>query len=715
MKTRYFEKFTQMIQKVVKFLFKISFNFFFNNEMSEFPTFNNPFERESLRPLIPTPHQLRDKRYNPTVEAIYIKRSEDPDYKTPKLPREGRVQVPVVVGQAGDPSRHSSRPIRDDKPEDEYVSFRGYEQQYYELQLRIQQIRERSSVYPIWAGDTPQIPTSIARKFNELNQQLFSLKKCFVSPEEIMLDNTATIIQRFWRAIFQKQLYKRALDAVKSYKLRELSGAHRTLNSWLAQMEYADSRAQQLNFRSIARASRVSLRYWQKWSEREAVITSRNEAKAADQWNKIKDRRNLKILKTWCECANGPRSRKALQLWRQSMIPVMKRELESKKIPVPNNYTELVSEYVSMRAKRSFMFNFFLAWHSKYHSKSLRQTVVERNAFIFHKKKLLAHAIKKWTTRVREIKSFLKTQEKWDKYILISRKRHSARISQILHIMNKWHDYARIQGVLKKRVLFERTKNLQKTFRGWRATVARHRELKLKSIMIWKRTIQDPKVAIFRKWMLYTLKKKTQKQMTAQLFESNRQWHNRVLLEKTFSTWQRKAADKNNFNAALELEKRRWELQSTKQRTTLLSGSYAKERDKIANIETELGEVTQKFISNEEELTNLEEVSTTWKIALHAMKMELMRLSIAVQKCSTPKTTKHRRYSDEDFHDRLKNDDRYGQSSRSKMSMFKAGDRVIGKWERRNSDPDFDDDLNMVNLNPPLDENIVQLLSIDKQ
>lgn len=62
-------------------------------------------------------------------------------------------------------------------------------------------------------------------------------------------------------------------------------------------MEYADSRAQQKNFRSIARASRVSLRYWQKWSEREAVITSRNEAKAAEQWNRIKYRRNLKILK----------------------------------------------------------------------------------------------------------------------------------------------------------------------------------------------------------------------------------------------------------------------------------------------------------------------------------------------------------------------------------------------------------------------------------
>lgn len=199
--------------------------------MSEFPTFNNPFERESLRPLALTPHQLRDKRYNPTVEAIYLKRNDDPDYEYPTLPHEGRVQIPIVLGRYGDPGRHSSRPVRDDKAEDEYVSFRNYEQQYYELQLRIQQIRERSAAYPIWAGDTPTVPTSIARKFNELNQQLFSLKKCFVSPEEIMLDNTATIIQRFWRTIFQKQLYRRLLDSVKSYKLRELSGAHRTLNS----------------------------------------------------------------------------------------------------------------------------------------------------------------------------------------------------------------------------------------------------------------------------------------------------------------------------------------------------------------------------------------------------------------------------------------------------------------------------------------------------
>lgn len=95
--------------------------------------------------------------------------------------------------------------------------------------------------------------------------------------------------------------------------------------------------------------------------------------------------------------------------------------------------------------------------------------------------------------------------------------------------------------------------------------------------------------------------------------------------------------------------------------------------------------------------------------------MELMRLSIVVQRCSAPRPRKHRRFSDEDFHDRLKNDDRYGQETRSRLSMMKAGDRIIGKWERRNSDPGFDEDLDMVNLNPPLDENIVQLQSIDKQ
>ncbi|OHT08106.1 hypothetical protein TRFO_23462 [Tritrichomonas foetus] len=680
----------------------------------EFPTFNNPFVRESLRPLIPTAQQLRDKRYKPTVEAIYLKRNDDPDVEPPLLPYEGKVQVPVILGRPGDPNRHLPRPRKEDKKEDEYVDFRNYGTAFIDLQLRIQQIRERSAMYPIWAGDTPSVPNQISRKFNELNQQLFSLKKCFVSPEEIMLDNTATVIQRFWRAMFQRRLYRKALDSIKAYKLRELGGAHRTLNSWMAQMEYADSRAQQLNFRSIARVSRVALRYWQKWSEREAVVTNRNEARATEQWNKIHSRRNSQIVQTWRDIAMGPRSRKALHAWRQSMIPVMKRDLEVQKIPVPQNYIELVAAYVAMRAKRSFMFNFFLAWHAKYHSKSLRQTVIERNAFIFHKKKLQSWSLKHWLTRVRKTKAYLKTPEKWERYIALARAQHSARMSAVSKIVEKWHDYARIKGILKKRSIFARTKLMIRGFKGWRDTVVRHRELKMKSIMIWKRTIQDPKVFVFRSWNLYAVKKKTRRAIRNQLAESNKQWTNRMLLERMFGKWQRKAAERHSFAAAHELEKRRWELQSTKQRTTLLSGFYAKEREKIASIEANLGDVTQQFVASEEELAKLEEVSTTWKIALHAMKMELMRLSIVVQKCSTPKPTKQRRYSDEDYHDRLKNDDRYGQDTRSKLSMMKVGDRVVGRWERRNSDPDFDDELNMVEVNPPLDENIVQLLSIEK-
>lgn len=680
----------------------------------QFPSFDNPFVRESLRPLKATTQQLLDKRYKPTVEAIYLKRSENPDLITPTLPREGSVQVPIILGRPGDPNRHLPRPIKDDTPEDDYVNFKNYESEYLDLQIRIKQIRDKSAMYPIWASDTPAMPNSISRKFNELNQQLFSLKKCFVSPEEIMLDNTATIIQRFWRTIFQKQVYLKAVQSIKSYKLRELAGAHRTLNSWIAQMEYADSRAQQINFRSIARISKVALRYWQKWSEREAIITNRNESKATEQWNKSRDKRDHLILQTWRDISIGPRSRKALQAWRESMIPVMKRDLELRRIPVPLEYIDLVAAYVSLRAKRSFLFNVFLAWHTKFHSKSLRQTVVERNAYVFHKKKLQTSTFRFWLNRVRETKEYLKTPEKWEKYIALARARHSAKISQISLIVHKWHDYSRIQGVLRKRTQFAKTKLLQNTFKSWQKTVIRHRELKLKTIITWKQAIQDPKIAVFRKWNMYTIKKKTQRIMKQQMMESNIQWRNRTLLEKSFEKWQKRAADESNFRAALALEKKNWELQATKQRTTLLSTSYAKEREKIASIETELGDVTQKFVSSEEELSRLEEVSTTWKIALHAMKMELMRLSIVVQKCQSPKPIKQRRFSDEDFHDRLKNDDRYNQETRSKMSMMRIGDRVIGKWKRRNSDTDYDEELDMVNLNPPLDENIVQLLQIDK-
>ena len=95
------------------------------------------------------------------------------------------------------------------------------------------------------------------------------------------------------------------------------------------------------------------------------------------------------------------------------------------------------------------------------------------------------------------------------------------------------------------------------------------------------------------------------------------------------------------------------------------------------------------------------------------MKMELLCLSIAFQKCSPTQVHKRRRFSDEGY-DRLKNDDRYNQTTDSKLSLMKTSDRVIGRWERRNSDPDFDMNLDVVNLNPPLDETVVQLLSLDK-
>jgi hypothetical protein len=383
--------------------------------MGEFPEFNNPFFRESLRPLKPTAQQLRDKRYHPTVEAVYFRRTEDPELQPGVLPPEGQIQVPIILGEPGDPNRHDPRLLVKDVVADEYADFRHYGEQYLELQLRIQQIRERSAVYPIWAADTPSLPNSISRKFNELNQQLFSLKKCFVSPEEIMLDNTATIIQRFWRAVSQRQLFRRALKSIHSYKLRELSSTHRVLNSWMAQMEYADSRAQQLNFRSISRVSKLALKYWQKWSEKEGVVTNRNETRANDQFSKILSRRSRVLLGAWKDIAMGPRSWKALRDWRQSMIPIMKPELETHTVQIPSSYLELVSAYVGLRSHRSFMFNFFLAWHAKYHSKGLRQTVIERNAIVFCKKRLTVWSFTEWITRVRKTKEYLKTPEKWAK------------------------------------------------------------------------------------------------------------------------------------------------------------------------------------------------------------------------------------------------------------------------------------------------------------
>jgi hypothetical protein len=44
-----------------------------------------------------------------------------------------------------------------------------------------------------------------------------------------------------------------------------------------------------------------------------------------------------------------------------------------------------------------------------------------------------------------------------------------------------------------------------------------------------------------------------------------------------------------------------------------------------------------------------------------------------------------------------------------------TSDRVIGTWKRRNSDPDLMSDTKLMEMKPPLDEMIVQLLSIEKE
>jgi hypothetical protein len=620
----------------------------------------------------------------------------------------------VILGQPGDPNRHVPRPVPEIVEDDEYVDFRTYSQKFLDLQLRIQQIRERSAMYPIWAGDVPSIPNSISRKFSELNQQLFALKKCFVSPEEIMLDNTATVIQRFWRAVFQRQLYKKALLSIQNYKMRELSGAHRSLNSWMAQMEYADSRAQQLNSKSVARVSKLSLRYWQKWSEKECVVTNRNEAKAHEQLNRSGDRRHRRAIQIWREIALGPRSSKALKEWRQSMIPVMKRELENQGVAVPMSYIDLVSSYVSIRAHRSFLFNFFLAWHAKVHSKSLRQTLIERQAFVFHKKKLTTTTFKKWITRIRNTKAYLVTPERWAQYIALGRAQHQAKRGRTAAIVAAWHVYSHHQSVLRNRRQFNRRRMMSRSFGGWRATVARHRALKLEGILVWKRHIQDPKVVALRSWRLWALKKRTRRMVGLDLDRSHNAWRNRFIVDCSFGLWQRKLAEREKYRADIDLERRHWKLQATKQDTQLLSALYTRDRDRIAAIETELGDVTAQFVGSEEEVSRLEELSTTWKIALHALKMELMRLGLVVQRCSTPDPPRRRRFSSEDSHDRLSQDDRYAEHTQSRLSHMQTSDRVIGKWVRRNSDPDLSHDIGLVDLKPPLDENVVQLIAVEK-
>ena len=338
----------------------------------DFPMIDNPFYRESLRPLKATAQQLNDKRYKPTVEAIYLRRSEHPEFNPPTLPKEGRIQVPVRDGKPGDPNRHAARQIKEEKKEDEFFELQDFNRQYNELRLRIDAIRQKSKMYPIWANDTPSVPTTINRRFGDLNQQLFNLKKCFVSPEEIMLDNTASTIQKLVRSTLRKNIFRKAVKAIASYKQRELTDAHRTLNSWVAQMEFADSRAQQFRFRGLSKVSKYASKQWLKWAEREAYATNRIETKAAELAQKFTKVRNQNAAIQWKEIATGQRSRKAMAQWRTSMVPKMKQELERMGKEAPAQYIPLVCAYVEMKTQKSFIFNFFIAWHARFHSKSLR-------------------------------------------------------------------------------------------------------------------------------------------------------------------------------------------------------------------------------------------------------------------------------------------------------------------------------------------------------
>jgi hypothetical protein len=420
-------------------------------------------------------------------------------------------------------------------------------------------------------------------------------------------------------------------------------------------------------------------------------------------------------MMAWKDIAMGPRSWKALRDWRQSMIPIMKHELESRDVPVPNSYIDLVSTYVRLRAHKSFLFNFFLAWHAKYHSKGLRQTVIERNAYIFHKKRLTVWSLRLWLNRVRDTKAYLKTPEKWDKYIHLVRSQHMAEVRRTSVIVNRWHSYARGEALLKKREIQRKEKMLKSTFQGWQVVTIKHREMKMEAVMKWKMYIADPRIAVVRRWRLYALKRRTRKAVYEQLDESHRAWKQRVTMERLFGKWQRRMMEEKNKVRDLDLQRRHWKLQATKHETSLLSSLYAKEREKIAQIETELGDVTTNFVRSEEEVGKLEEISTTWKIALHALKMELLRLGLVIEKCGTAGVKKKRRMSSEDSRDRLNNDDRYGKEARTRLGAMHISDRVVGTWKRRNSDPDLASDEKLMEMKPPLDDIIVQLLSIEKE
>ena len=679
----------------------------------DFPIIDNPFYRESLHPLKPTAQQLNDRRYKPTVEAIYLRRSEHPEFNPPVLPREGKIVLPVRDGKPGDPNRHPSREVKVEKKQDEFFDFQDFDRQYNELRLRIEAIRQKSKMYPIWANDSPQLPTSINRKFGDLNQQLFNLKKCFVSPEEIMLDNTASMIQKLVRSNLRKNIFRKALKAIASYKHRELTDVHRTLNSWVAQMEFADSRAQQFRFRGLSKVSKYASKQWLKWAEREAFLTNRIEAKAAEMAQKFSRAQNQNAAIQWKEIATGQRSRKAMAQWRTSMVPKMKQELEKTGRDAPSQYIPLVCAYIEMRTERSFLFNFFIAWHARYHSKSLRETVGDRNAALLFKKHVLTRTFKFWLVNVRQTKEFLGTKEKWDRYIALSRAQHSAHMSVVSGLVISWHKYARSRVIIRNRRKMLNKRLSKKSFRFWKDTTDRHRDMKLRAVEIWKRTIQDPKIAVFRQWHVYAIRKKTQHEMAHMLMDSSVQWHNRKMIEVSFAKWQMRFSMNKNSVAAKALEKKKWELQATKQATTVLSGQYAKEREKIAAIESNLGDITSQFIKTEDDITKLEEITTTWKIALHAMKMEYIRLATAVEQCATPQSKRRRRMSDEDVQTRLGEDDRYMQTARTRLSVLQTSDRVVGKWKRRNSDPEIDPDQ-FIELKPPLDDSIIQLLQFDK-
>lgn len=622
--------------------------------------------------------------------------------------------MPVRDGKPGDPNRHAPRPVKEEKKQDEFFDFQDYDRQYNELKLRIEAIREKSKMYPIWANDTPSVPSSLARKFGDLNTQLFNLKKCFVSPEQIMVNNTAQIIQKLFRAKRRKDLYKKALKSIQSYKTRELAECHRNLNSWLAQMEFADSRAMQLRFRGISKVSKYASKQWLKWAEREAFAANRIEVKAAEMAQRFAKQRNQNAAIQWREIATGKRSRKAMAQWRTSMVPKMKSELERSGREAPSQYTPLVSAYIEMRAQRSFVFNYFIAWHARVHSKSLRETVGDRNAALLFKKHVMTRTFKFWINNVRQTKNFLGTKEKWSRYIALSRAQHKAHLAVVSELVTGWHSYARNRVIIRKRRATMNHKLSVLSFDFWKKTTDRHREMKLAAVEIWKRHIQDPKIAIFRKWHVYAIRKKTQHEVSTRLLESSIQWNERKLLDTSFAKWQLRYSQNKSNIAAKALEKRKWDLQSTKQATTVLSGQYAKEREKIAAIESNLGDVTSAFIETEDEITKLEEITTTWKIALHAMKMEYIRLATAVQQCSKPFVRRKRRMSGEDAQSRLADDDRYNQGTESRLDQLQISNRVIGKWQRRNSDPEIDPS-NFVDLKPPLEDNIIQLLQVDKE